>query len=184
MVTGVPVGRPTPPPPVASFDVFTPIRRPEQDGNGYPPEAGYPQPYPDFGNPAPEPGYANPYAGNSRGGDGGFGHDPGNDPVTSFGDGPGSAPGTTARPTAVTRAGIPAAALMPMACLAASAKPASFRSSARPRRRTPLARLAVPSATAASLTDMRNTLSAMQRGWQQGRSQTQRDTEGNTIDGD
>ena len=33
-------------------------------------------------------------------------------------------------------------------------------------------------ATAASLTDMRNTLSAMQRGWQQGRSQTQRDTEG------
>ena len=37
---------------------------------------------------------------------------------------------------------------------------------------------AVPPATAASLTDMRNTLSAMQRGWQQGRSQTQRDTEG------
>ncbi len=35
----------------------------------------------------------------------------------------------------------------------------------------------VPPATAASLTDMRNTLSAMQRGWQQGRSQTQRDTE-------
>jgi hypothetical protein len=27
------------------------------------------------------------------------------------------------------------------------------------------------------LTDMRNTLSAMQRGWQQGRSQTQKDTE-------
>jgi hypothetical protein len=38
-------------------------------------------------------------------------------------------------------------------------------------------------ATAASLTDMRNTLSAMQRGWQQGRSQTQRDTEGD-ADGD
>ena len=36
---------------------------------------------------------------------------------------------------------------------------------------------AVPPASAASLTDMRNTLSAMQRGWQQGRSQTQRDTE-------
>jgi len=35
----------------------------------------------------------------------------------------------------------------------------------------------VPPATAASLTDMRNTLSAMQRGWQQGRSQTQRDAE-------
>jgi hypothetical protein len=36
----------------------------------------------------------------------------------------------------------------------------------------------VPPATSASLTDMRNTLSAMQRGWQLGRSQTQRDTEG------
>ncbi len=42
----------------------------------------------------------------------------------------------------------------------------------------------VPAATAASLTDMRNTLSAMQRGWQQGRSQTQRDTEGTELDGD
>ena len=42
----------------------------------------------------------------------------------------------------------------------------------------------VPTATAASLSDMRNTLSAMQRGWQQGRSQTQPDTEGNGIDGD
>ena len=41
----------------------------------------------------------------------------------------------------------------------------------------------VPQATAASLSDMRNTLSAMQRGWQQGRTQGQPDTEGNT-DGD
>jgi signal transduction histidine kinase len=39
---------------------------------------------------------------------------------------------------------------------------------------------AVPPASAASLTDMRSTLSAMQRGWQQGRSQSaQPDTEGN-----
>jgi hypothetical protein len=38
----------------------------------------------------------------------------------------------------------------------------------------------VPQARATSLQDMRNTLSAMQRGWQQGRTQsTQRDTEGN-----
>jgi signal transduction histidine kinase len=36
----------------------------------------------------------------------------------------------------------------------------------------------VPRATAASLADMRNTLSAMQRGWQQGRSQAQPNTEG------
>lgn len=38
----------------------------------------------------------------------------------------------------------------------------------------------VPQARATSLQDMRNTLSSMQRGWQQGRTQsTQRDTEGN-----
>jgi hypothetical protein len=30
------------------------------------------------------------------------------------------------------------------------------------------------------LTDMRNTLSAMQRGWQEGRSQTQSDNGGNS----
>jgi signal transduction histidine kinase len=41
----------------------------------------------------------------------------------------------------------------------------------------------VPRATAASLADMRNTLSAMQRGWQQGRSQSQQETEGG-ADGD
>jgi hypothetical protein len=38
----------------------------------------------------------------------------------------------------------------------------------------------VPQADPASLSDMRSTLSAMQRGWQEGRSQsTQWDTEGN-----
>ena len=38
----------------------------------------------------------------------------------------------------------------------------------------------VAQARTSSLQDMRNTLSAMQRGWQQGRTQsTQRDTEGN-----
>jgi signal transduction histidine kinase len=38
----------------------------------------------------------------------------------------------------------------------------------------------IPAASAASLTDMRTTLSAMQRGWQQGRSQSAKlDTEGN-----
>ena len=41
----------------------------------------------------------------------------------------------------------------------------------------------IPQAATPSLSDMRNTLSAMQRGWQQGRSQSQRDTEGN-VDGD
>jgi len=41
----------------------------------------------------------------------------------------------------------------------------------------------VPQASTASLADMRNTLSAMQRGWQQGRSQPQQDME-DGIDGD
>jgi hypothetical protein len=41
----------------------------------------------------------------------------------------------------------------------------------------------VPPAASASLSDMRNTLSAMQRGWQQGRSQGQQDTEA-SGDGD
>jgi len=41
----------------------------------------------------------------------------------------------------------------------------------------------VPRASAASLSDMRNTLSAMQRGWQQGRAQSQQDSEGG-VDGD
>jgi signal transduction histidine kinase len=41
----------------------------------------------------------------------------------------------------------------------------------------------VPQASSASLSDMRNTLSAMQRGWQQGRAQSQQDTESNG-DGD
>ena len=43
---------------------------------------------------------------------------------------------------------------------------------------------AVAPASAASLSDMRNTLSAMQRGWQQGRSQTQRETEDGSADGE
>jgi len=37
----------------------------------------------------------------------------------------------------------------------------------------------VPQAAAPNPADMRNTLSAMQRGWQQGRAQQKRDTEGN-----
>jgi signal transduction histidine kinase len=41
----------------------------------------------------------------------------------------------------------------------------------------------VPRASAASLSDMRNTLSAMQRGWQQGRAQSQQDSE-DGVDGD
>jgi hypothetical protein len=170
VVTGVPVGRPTQPPP-ASFDVFTPINRPEQDGIGYAPEAGYPQAYPDFGQAAPESGYVGPYNDNSRGDSpyddvsrGGPGNNGAADGGYQGGDSGGGVD-ANGLPRRVRQASI-----APELRAAAAANPTGSAG--------------VPSATAASLTDMRNTLSAMQRGWQQGRSQTQRDTEGNSFDGD
>ena len=71
-------------------------------------------------------------------------------------------------------------------------RPASPRPPGQPRPgasrvrpgRPPAAPAAVAPASAASLSDMRNTLSAMQRGWQQGRSQTQPETEDGTADGE
>jgi len=175
VVTGVPVGRPTPPLP-DSFDVFTPIRRPEAGVSGYAPEAGYPQAYPDFGNPAPESGYVSPHDDNSRGAAGGPGTGSGN----GFGHGAannGSAEGGYQNEDSgggVDANGLPRR--VRQASIAPELRAAAAANST--------ASAGVPTATAASLTDMRNTLSAMQRGWQQGRSQTQRDTEGNRFDGD
>jgi signal transduction histidine kinase len=199
VVTGVPVGRPTAEP-APEFDVFTPIRRPEQDD---PADAAYPQSYPDFSGPAagpypaadPYPGAygaapgavayqegspayqdSGPYGGNGTqrpdgtypesgtpggeaafagNGDGGEGYE-GGDPA----DGDTGADDFNGLPRRVRQA-----SLAPQ-LRASAAAAASSQGSA-----------GVPPATAASLADMRNTLSAMQRGWQQGRSQTQRDTE-------
>jgi hypothetical protein len=181
VVTGVPVGRPAPPP-AQSFDVFTPIRRPDQDGAGYPQEAGYQQSYPDFGNPAPAPerGYPSPYDDNSRGG--GFGNDPGDSPVHVFGDGPGVSAGNNGAADGGYQSGESGSAVdsngLPRRVRQASIVP-ELRASAAAN-----AAGATGAPSAASLADMRNTLSAMQRGWQQGRSQTQRDTDGNRTDGD
>ncbi|MGH3249677.1 MAG: sensor histidine kinase [Trebonia sp.] len=186
VVTGVPVGRSarTPPP---EFDVFTPIRRAEQEGSAA--TDAYPQSYAGFGAPAAHP-YVSPQSApeggayqenstayqenRSNGGNGTYGetetHEPGNE--TAFGNNGDSAGGSD-NGDAVGSGnedfkGLPRrvrqANLAPQ--LRASAAAAS-----------PQAPTAVPPATAASLTDMRNTLSAMQRGWQEGRSQTQRDTE-------
>ena len=146
VVTGVPVGRPSPPPP-PSFDVFTPIQRSERDGSGYAPEDGYPQAYP-LTSAAPRPRLG--MAARTR---------------AVSGAGIGGGVDANGLPRRVRQASI-----APELRTAASASPAGSAG--------------VPPATAASLTDMRNTLSAMQRGWQQGRSQTQRDTEGNRVDGD
>jgi hypothetical protein len=185
VVTGVPVGRPVTPP-APGFDVFTPIRRPDQDGPADA-DAAYPQSYPDFGSqPAGPP--ANPYnaaqdpafqgdgpvyPGSGTYGDNGtYGESGAYGNAAAFGnneDTPGSyGNGDSASEGADDFKGLPRrvrqASLAPQ--LRGSAAAASSQGST-----------VVPPATAASLTDMRNTLSAMQRGWQQGRSQTQRDTE-------
>jgi hypothetical protein len=151
-VTGVPVGRPTPPP-AQPFDVFTPISRPEQDADGYPQGTGYQQSYPDFGSPDQE------------------------SPVHTFGDGPGVSMGNNGAADGGYQSGESGGAVdsngLPRRVRQASIAP-ELRATAAASN---AGAAGTPSATAASLTDMRNTLSAMQRGWQQGRSQTQRDAE-------
>jgi signal transduction histidine kinase len=177
VVTGVPVSRDTAAQPVAEFDVFTPLKKGEPGG---PPVAdtAYPQSYPDFGA-QPDPTYVSPYADPSSPsyqGDGVAYSTPGpygnsaNIGNGSNGDsGAGFPDGDSADSGAQDANGLPRrvrqANLAPQLRGSAAASPQDSAG--------------VPRASAASLTDMRNTLSAMQRGWQQGRSQTQRDTEGN-----
>jgi hypothetical protein len=187
VVTGVPVTRPvtslSPP-----FDVFTPLRRSEQ-GGAPASDAPYPQSYPDFGGQAADDAsYASPYGagpaaagyqdagtpregviypGNpSSGGDDASGYDGGYGNIAGSSDG-----SSTGEPDGGTDfKGLPRrvrqANLAPQLRASAAAAAASTQEAS------------VPRATAASLADMRNTLSAMQRGWQEGRSQTQPNTEG------
>jgi hypothetical protein len=178
VVTGVPVGRPTGVP-ESEFDVFTPIRRPEQDGPD-PVQAGQPMSYPNFGG-EPGDGYVSPYRDAAGGGaapqgnrapgaseayrdngtygnEAAFGDNGDNDGNYQGGEPAGNGD-SNGLPRRVRQANL-APQLRATAAAASSEGPT-----------------AVPPATAASLTDMRNTLSAMQRGWQQGRSQTQRDAE-------
>lgn len=157
VVTGVPVSRPTVWP-EASFDVFTPIRRPEQEAvqPDSPADAPYPQAYPDFGAQASDASYAE------------FGSDGAESNGLADGgyDGGGTGEeGYKGLPRRVRQA-----SLAPE--LRATAAANSNGNAG-----------AVPRASAESLTVMRNTLSAMQRGWQQGRSESQGDTEGN-VNGD
>ena len=164
VVTGVPVTRQAASQAAAgqpTFDVFTPIRRPGQDGG----QSGgtYEAAYPDYGTADGSYGsesYGNTGAlGNSKP----FGNNVAADESYQQGEPAGGG--------SLDSAGLPRrvrqANLAPQ--LRASAAAAGSQ-----------APTAVPPASAASLTDMRNTLSAMQRGWQQGRSQTQRDTEAGT----
>jgi signal transduction histidine kinase len=189
VVTGVPVTRPVTPP-APPFDVFTPLRRSEQGGAPVT-DTPYPQSYPDFGGQAADDAsYVSPYgagqaaagyqdAGTPREGaihqvspssagddasgyDGGYGNNAGSSAGSSTGDPDGSAD-FKGLPRRVRQANL---APQLRASAAAAAAAASTQEAG------------VPRATAASLADMRNTLSAMQRGWQQGRSQTQPNTEG------
>jgi hypothetical protein len=157
VVTGVPVGRPTPPPGPA-FDVFTPMRRPEQDAPA-PAEAGYQQAYPDFGGGGV---FDDTYQGD------GVGASVGNNGAADGGFSSGDAGG------GVDLTGLPRR--VRQASLAPELRASGGAASGGPD--------GVAPASAASLSDMRNTLSAMQRGWQQGRSQTQPETEDGRADGE
>jgi Histidine kinase-, DNA gyrase B-, and HSP90-like ATPase len=185
VVTGVPVTRPVTPP-APPFDVFAPRRRSEP-GSVPADGAPYPQSYPDFGGRAagdspyrssyeggtasvdyPEAGAPResavfqagpPSAGGASGSDGGYGNNAGGS-ASSLSDETAGSAEFKGLPRRVRQANL-APQLRASAAAAASSQEAG-----------------VPRATAASLTDMRNTLSAMQRGWQQGRSQTQPNTEG------
>jgi hypothetical protein len=155
------------------------MHRPEQDAPA-PAEAGYRQTYPDFGGAAPDPAADIPYGGtNGVGSNGGgspfddsyqgdgFGASVGNNGAAGGGYPGGSVNGggdVTGLPRRVRQASL--APELRASGGAASGGPGS-----------------VAPASAASLSDMRNTLSAMQRGWQQGRSQTPRETEDSAADG-
>ena len=179
VVTGVPVGRPTSPP-ASAFDVFTPMHRPEQDAPA-PADGGYQQSYPDFGGAAPGPGYDSPYGGGASGGAGGAG-DLYDDSYQ--GDGAGTSVGNNGAADGRYSSGDDGAGSdltgLPRRVRQASLAP-ELRGSAGA---SSGGAAGVAPASAASLSDMRNTLSAMQRGWQQGRSQTQRETEDSTADGE
>ena len=175
VVTGVPVGRPTPSP-AAPFDVFTPMHRPEQDAAA-PADAGYRQAYPDFGGaasqPTPEPAFG---GGSNGGGDfyddsyqgDGFGASVGNNGAADGRYAGGDSDGGS------DLAGLPRR--VRQASLAPELRASGGAAASGP--------VSVAPASAASLSDMRSTLSAMQRGWQQGRSQTQAETEDSSADGE
>jgi signal transduction histidine kinase len=178
VVTGVPVTRPTAPP-GSAFDVFTPLHRPEQ-GAGDPPgdavsggasEAPYAESYQDpfaGSSPAQESyagaAYAETSQAETSNGGGSYGNNTGDGDGYQQGDPTGGSGDYKGLPRRVRQAN-----LAP-----------ELRSSAAAGSNGPTG---VPQASTASLADMRNTLSAMQRGWQQGRSQPQQDVE-DGVDGD
>jgi hypothetical protein len=188
VVTGVPVTRPAAPS-GPSFDVFTPLRRSGQGADGPPGdaipgdaipggadrggavEAPYAESYQDpFAGPPTaygsyaETAYAETSQAETSYGGGSYGD--------TAGDGDGYQQGDLTAGSGDYKG-------LPRRVRQANLAP-ELRSSAAPGSNGPTG---VPQASAASLADMRNTLSAMQRGWQQGRSEPQQDME-DGIDGD
>jgi hypothetical protein len=163
--------------------VCTPMHRSEQDAPA-PADAGYRQAYPDFGGAAPGPAPERGFGG-SNGGFGG-GSNGGGDffDDTYQGDGFGASVGNNgaadARYPGGDDDGASDLAGLPRRVRQASLAP-ELRGSGGAAASGPAG---VAPASAASLSDMRNTLSAMQRGWQQGRSQTPPETEDSSADGE
>jgi hypothetical protein len=165
VVTGVPIGRSRTPVPFdatdQSFDVFT-RREPEQGGgyNDYRP-----------GNDRPAPGDYRP--GNDRPAPGDYGTpNIGRDPEGYPNGSPentGNGTGTPHEPYKGLPRRVRQANLAPQLRSSADAGPGGPTS--------------VPQAAPPSPADVRNTLSAMQRGWQQGRTQPQQKREG-SVDGE
>jgi hypothetical protein len=175
VVTGVPVTRPGAPeaPP---FDVFTPLHRSEQGGGAAPGtgDAPYAQSHADprtgtsGARPSYGPGYGQPAAGQPAAGQPAYGDG------SIHGDGPGvqqADPGGGDTDYKGLPRRVRQASLAPQLRSSTAAGPTGTTGAG------------VPPAASASLSDMRNTLSAMQRGWQQGRSQGQQHTEA-SGDGD
>jgi hypothetical protein len=154
VVTGIPVSKDAAPP----FDVFTPVSRPDGDVGYAPGTGGLQGPTGGAytrGGPAYPPGDGDPESANGTYQAAGYGN--------IIGDGTGVA-------ELGENEGLPRR--VRQASLAPQLRDAGARNSGPVDTEG-------PQPSAASLNDMRNTLSAMQRGWQQGRSQSpQRDTEG------
>jgi signal transduction histidine kinase len=210
VVTSVPFGR-SGQPPHPPFDVFTPLDRPDADnpyqgGNPYQGDSGYQGDVAAYQGDGPYQG-SSPYGEGPQLGGAPYAHTGnamGNTTANAGGGatGPGAAGPGSADLSAQNLGGRNLGARDPGTQAAGSGEASSgdaddFKGLPRRVRQASLAPQlrasgsssgpqespGVPPATAASLTDMRNTLSAMQRGWQQARSQTPRDTESG-ADGD
>ncbi|HWG00887.1 MAG TPA: nitrate- and nitrite sensing domain-containing protein [Trebonia sp.] len=148
VVTGVPVNRPAAQP---SFDVFTP------------------QPQADLDAGVPATGYQNGY---------GAGNGSGNGNATGYGTYETNHGNSSGRGGGRGGNGAAGGGSEDFKGLPRRVRQANLAPQLRSSRGKAGSGAEVPQAAAPDPADLRNTLSAMQRGWQQGRAQSQRDSEG------